>query len=99
MFLPSISVWKGNPRFCLDRKDVSAMSETQQPKPCVPEKASKPLDAPHPPWVFRTPDRSPAVVLLIVLLIVLQVVLAGIVAVQGLRLLDLGERIERLDKK
>lgn len=75
------------------------MSETQQPKPCVPEKASRPLDAPHYPSVFRTPDRSPAVVLLIVLLIVLQVVLAGIVAVQALKLFDLGERIERLDKK
>ena len=53
----------------------------------------------HPPGIFRTPDRSPVVVLLIILLIVLQLVLAGIVAVQALKLLDLGERIERLDKK
>ena len=75
------------------------MSETQQPKPCVPEKASRPFDAPPPPGIFRTPDRSPVVVLLIILLIVLQLVLAGIVAVQALKLLDLGERIERLDKK
>ncbi|HEY7422938.1 MAG TPA: hypothetical protein VH682_01635 [Gemmataceae bacterium] len=48
---------------------------------------------------FRVPDRSPAVILLIVLLIVLQVVLAGIVAVQARRIFDLGERIERLEKK
>jgi hypothetical protein len=68
-------------------------------KPCVYEKESKPIDAPLRPWTLRTTHHHPAVVWLIVLFIVLQLVLGGIVVVQAQKLLDLGERIERLENK
>jgi hypothetical protein len=75
------------------------MSETQQAEQGVPEKANKPMDVPHTDWTLLALHRRPAVVVLIALLIVLQVVLGGIVAVQARRLLELGERIEQLEKK
>lgn len=75
------------------------MSEPQQPKLCVSEKEHKPIDAPLRPWSLRATHRHPAVVWLIVFLIVLQLVFGGIVVVQVRRLMDLGERIERLENK
>jgi hypothetical protein len=76
------------------------MLETQQePELCVSEKASKPIDTPCKPWSLRATHRHLAVVWLIVLLIVLQIVFGGIVVAQAQRLLDLGERIERLEKQ
>lgn len=74
------------------------MPETQQdPEPHVSEKERKPLDTPLEPWTLRATHRHPAVVWLIILLIVLQVVFGWIVVVQAQKLLDLGERIERLE--
>jgi len=75
------------------------MSETQQPQPCVSENEGRPIDAPLRPWTLRAAHRHPAVAWLIVVLIVLQLVLGGVVVVQAWRLLDLGERIERLGKQ
>ena len=76
------------------------MSETQQqPEPRASETASKPIGAPLRPWPLQATHRHPAVVWLMVLLIVLQMVFAGIVVVQAQKLLDLGERIERLEKQ
>jgi hypothetical protein len=76
------------------------MPETQQePKPGVSEKAGKPIDTRLKPWTLRATHRHPAVVWLIILLIVLQIVFGGIVVVQVQKLLDLGERIERLEKQ
>lgn len=74
------------------------MPETQQdPEPHVFEKERKPLDTPLEPWTLRATHRHPAVVWLLVLLIVLQIVIGGIMVVQVQRLLDLRERIERLE--
>lgn len=76
------------------------MLETQQePEPRISEKASKPIDTPLEHGVLRATHRHPAVVWLIVLLIVLQMVIGGIVVVQTQKLLDLGERIERLENQ
>lgn len=76
------------------------MPETrQEPEPHVSEKASIPIDTPLEPWTLRATYRHPAVVWLIILLIVLQVVFGWIVVVQAQKLLDLGERIERLEKQ
>lgn len=74
------------------------MPETQQdPEPHVSEKERKPLDTPLEPWTLRATHRHPAVVWLLVLLIVLQMVVGGIMVVQVQRLLNLSERIERLE--
>jgi len=75
------------------------MVETSQPKQGVSEKTSEQTGASHTAWASRATHRRVAVVVLIVLLILWQVVLAGIVVVQACRLVDLGERIERLEKK
>jgi hypothetical protein len=75
------------------------MSETQQPDPCLAEKAMKPITTPLSPWTLGAQHRRPAVVVFIVLLIVLQLVLAGIMAVHVRRLVDLEERIELLEKR
>jgi hypothetical protein len=76
------------------------MPETQQePESRVSQEASKLLDTPRERWTIRATHRHPAVAWLIVLFIVLQLVLGGIVFFQAQSLLDLGERIERLEKQ
>jgi hypothetical protein len=75
------------------------MSETQQqPSPDVCAAASQPMDAPSTPWTFPAQHRHPAVVWVIVLLIVLQLISAGLFAVQTWKLMDLGERIEQIER-
>jgi heme exporter protein D len=75
------------------------MSEIQQQtEPSVSEKTSTPIHEPLRPWTLRATHRYPAFAWLIVLLILLQLVLGWIVVVQARHLLDLGERIERLEK-
>lgn len=75
------------------------MAETPRLQQGVREKTSEQMGASHMVWASGATHRRAAVVVLIALLILLQVVLAGIVAVQACRLVDLGERIERLEKK
>lgn len=76
------------------------MRETQQePESHVSQEASKLLDTALERWTIRATHRHPAVVWLVVLLIVLQLVLGGIMVIQAQRLLDLGQRIERLENQ
>jgi hypothetical protein len=75
------------------------MVETPQLKPGVAEKTSEQMGASHTAWASGATHRRAAAVVLIVLLILLQVVLVGIVVVQACRLVDLGERIERLERR
>jgi hypothetical protein len=76
------------------------MPETQpNTEPLISEEKNKPTDRTLKPWTLRATHRHPAVSWLIVLLIVLQMVLGGIVIVQARKMLDMGERIERLEKQ
>jgi len=75
------------------------MTEKHQTEPCVPEETKEPVNLSHPIWTFPATHRNPALVVLVVALILLQLVFTGIVVLQAQRLFDLGERIERLEKK
>lgn len=75
------------------------MSETQPFEQGVSEKTSEPMNPSHAAWTLPATHRRPSLVVLIILLILLQLVLGGIVVVHAWRLMDLGERIERLEKK
>jgi hypothetical protein len=70
----------------------------QQPDAHAEEKLSNPIDTPRKPWTLPATHRRPGVVWLIALLIVLQLVLGWLLAVQAQKVVDLGARIERLEK-
>lgn len=82
-----------------DWKARNAMTEKHQTEPCVPEETKEPVNVSHPSWTLPATHRNPALVVLVVALILLQLAIAGIVIVHAQRLFDLGERIERLEKK
>jgi hypothetical protein len=81
-----------------ERRKAYAGNTTRN-RPMRLRKASRPIDTPLQPWTLRATHRHPAVMWLIVSLIVLQLLLGGIVFMQVQRHLNLGERIERLEKK
>jgi hypothetical protein len=82
-----------------DQKVRNAMAETPQYEQSISEKTREPMESSHAAWNLPATHRRPSLVVLIILLILLQLVLGGIVVVHAWRLMDLGERIERLEKK
>jgi hypothetical protein len=80
-------------------KETGAMSEAHPVEQSVSEKVKERLDTPSTVWTLPAQHRRPGIVWLITLLIVLQVVIVGVVGIQVRKLFDLGERIERPEKK